>query len=149
MACILVIDDDRAVGTAIRIALEREGFEVTVVADGRAGLEAAKSGNFDLLIVDVFMPGMDGLETMRLVREHRPEMPIVVMSGLTFRTSSAPAPDFLAMATKLGAVRSLQKPFRPRELMSAIAECLERPASRHEHPPPRSASSSSEDPSTA
>ena len=148
MARILVIDDDRAVGTAIRIALEREGLEVAVVSDGRAGLEAAKSGNFDLLIVDIFMPGMDGLETMRLVREHNPRMPIVVMSGLTFRTSSAPAPDFLNMATKLGAVRSLQKPFRPRELLAVIAECLEPSMSGREHAP-LSTSSSHEDPSAS
>jgi DNA-binding response OmpR family regulator len=149
MARILVVDDDRAVGLAIRIALERGGFEVAVVSDGRAGIEAAKSGDFDLLIVDIFMPGMDGLETMRLVREHKPRMPIVVMSGLSFRTSSAPAPDFLAMATKLGAVRSLQKPFRPRELLAVIAECLEPSVPGREHATLQSTSSSSEDPSTS
>jgi DNA-binding response OmpR family regulator len=149
MARILIIDDDRAVGQSIQIALERAGFEVTVLGDGRAGLEAAKSGDFDLLIVDIFMPGMDGLETMRLVREHKPRMPIVVMSGLTFRSSSAPAPDFLAMATKLGAVRSLQKPFRPRELLAVIEECLELSVGAREHAPAQSARSSSEDPSAA
>jgi DNA-binding response OmpR family regulator len=125
MARILVIDDDRAVGMAIRITLEREGFAVEVVNDGRAGIERIKAEDFDLLIVDIFMPGMDGLETIRLVREHRPQIPILVMSGMTFRSGPAPAPDFLTMATKLGAVRSLRKPFRPRELLAVIAECLE------------------------
>jgi DNA-binding response OmpR family regulator len=125
MARILVIDDDRAVGTAIRVALEHAGFAVHVAGNGRAGLDAIKSGGFDLLMVDIFMPGMDGLETIRLVREHNPTLPILVMSGMTFRSGPAPAPDFLAMATKLGAVRSIKKPFKPRELLAAIAECLE------------------------
>jgi CheY-like chemotaxis protein len=109
MARIFVIDDDRAVGMAMRIALEREGFSVEVVNDGRAGIERSKSEEFDLLIVDIFMPGMDGIETIRLVREHRPQIPILVMSGMTFRSGTAPAPDFL----------------RPRELLAVIAECRE------------------------
>jgi CheY-like chemotaxis protein len=125
MARILVIDDDKTVAKVIRITLELEGFEVCVVNDGRSGIERVTSEPFDLLMVDVFMPGMDGLETMRLVRERRPQLPILVMSGLSFRSGPAPAPDFLGMATKLGAVRSLKKPFRPRELLAAIAECLE------------------------
>src|SRR5262249_1403562 len=117
MARILVVDDDRAVGMTIRAALEREGFEVHAVAHGRSGRTMIQAENFDVLIVDVFMPGMDGLETIRAVRERRPQLPIIVMSGMSFRTATAPAPDFLSMATKLGAVRSLRKPFRPSELL--------------------------------
>src|SRR5713101_5047794 len=125
MARVLVIDDDREVRAVIQATLEHAGFEVHVVGDGRTGIELVKSENFDLLIVDVFMPGMDGFETIRLVREHKPELPIVVMSGQSFR--SGPAPDYLSMATKLGAVRSLCKPFRAPELLAVIAQCLERP----------------------
>jgi DNA-binding response OmpR family regulator len=125
MARILVIDDDRAVGMAIEAALVHQGFQVHVVNDGPAGLAIVQSENFDLLIVDVFMPGMDGLETIRLVHRQRPHLPIVVMSGLSFRSGPGSAPDFLSMATKLGAVASLQKPFRPRELLAVIAQCLE------------------------
>jgi CheY-like chemotaxis protein len=78
-----------------------------------------------LLIVDVFMPGMDGLETIRLVHRQRPELPILVISGNAFPTDSNPTPDFLNMATKLGAITSLRKPFRPAELLTAVARCLE------------------------
>jgi DNA-binding response OmpR family regulator len=124
MARILVIDDDRAVRTAVQMVLEHEGLEVRVADDGRDGLKIIKAESFDLLIVDVFMPGMDGLETIRLVHEQRPELPIIVMSGMSFRTATAPAPDFLSMATKLGAVCSLKKPFRPRELLAVVAGCL-------------------------
>jgi DNA-binding response OmpR family regulator len=135
MARILVIDDDRAVRSAVQLVLEKEGLQVHVADDGRAGLKMLKAESFDLLIVDVFMPGMDGLETIRLVHENKPDLPIIVMSGMLFRTSTAPAPDFLSMATKLGAVCSLKKPFRPRELMAVVAECLERSVGAHETAP--------------
>jgi CheY-like chemotaxis protein len=125
MTRILVIDDDRAVGMAIEAALVHEGFEVRVVNDGPAGLAIMQSERFDLLLVDVFMPGMDGLETIRQIHRHEPRLPIVVMSGLPFRTGPAATHDVLAMATKLGAVAGLKKPFRPRELLAAIAEGLE------------------------
>jgi DNA-binding response OmpR family regulator len=139
MAHILVIDDDRAVRSAVQLVLENEGLQVHVADDGRAGLKMLKAESFDLLIVDVFMPGMDGLETIRLVHEQKPDLPIIVMSGMSFRTGSAPAPDFLSMATKLGAISSLKKPFRPRELMAAVAECLARSAEAHKVAPVQAA----------
>jgi CheY-like chemotaxis protein len=80
-----------------------------------------------LLIVDIFMPGMDGFETMNLVRQSRPEVPIIVMSGHQFQSGSDRKPDFLYMATKLGAVSSLQKPFRPADLLSVVARSLPDP----------------------
>jgi DNA-binding NtrC family response regulator len=147
MARILVIDDDRAVRLAVQMVLEREGLEVHVADDGRAGLNVIKAEDFDLLIVDVFMPGMDGLETIRLVHEHRPGLPIIVMSGMSFRTGAAPAPDFLSMATKLGAVCSLKKPFRPRELLAVIAECLEKSVGGPKIAPVQAAISPSDAPS--
>jgi DNA-binding NtrC family response regulator len=90
---------------------------------------------------------MDGLETIRLVHEQRPDLPIIVMSGMSFRTGTAPAPDFLSMATKLGAVCSLKKPFRPRELLAMVAECLEKPAEGPKTAPAEAASSSGDAPS--
>jgi CheY-like chemotaxis protein len=125
MARILVIDDDPAVRMAMQMVLEREGLEVQAVGDGPTGITLVAADDFDLLIVDVFMPGMDGLETIRLVHGHRPKLPIVVMSGLSFPSGATQPPDFLSMATKLGAVGILEKPFRPRELLAVIAEGLE------------------------
>lgn len=124
LASILVIDDDSAVSTTIALLLERSGHGVVVANDGRKGLKSFESGQFDLLIVDIFMPGMDGLETIRLVHQQRPEIPILVISGQSFASEPKPAPDFLYMATKLGAVSSLRKPFRPAELLSAVASFL-------------------------
>lgn len=124
MANILVVDDDSAVSTTIALLLERNGHDVVVANDGRKGLKALDSGQFDLLIVDIFMPGMDGLETMRLVHRQRPGIPILVISGQVFGSDSK-APDFLHMATKLGAITSLRKPFKPAALLASVARCLE------------------------
>jgi CheY-like chemotaxis protein len=125
MASILVIDDDSAVATTIKLLLDRAGNDVVVANDGRIGLKVFESGRFDLLIVDIFMPGMDGLETIRLVHRQRREVPILVISGNAFPTDSNPTPDFLNMATRLGAITSLRKPFKPAELLTAVAGCLE------------------------
>ncbi|HLQ89780.1 MAG TPA: response regulator [Xanthobacteraceae bacterium] len=129
MACILVIDDDRAVRATIKTWLEIEDHEVVVAKDGRDGFKKIETDHFDLLIVDIFMPVMDGLEMIRLVHQRKPELPIIVISGFTVRSSSVSAPDFLAMATKLGGACSLHKPFNPRELSAAVNECLARPVS--------------------
>ena len=124
MANILVVDDDPAVQTTIRLLLERAGHRVVVAGDGRKGLETFETDVFDLLFLDIFMPGMDGLETMRLMLRLRPEIPIIVISGRPIVSEAMSEPDFLSMATKLGAIRTLPKPFRPAELEAAVSGCL-------------------------
>jgi CheY-like chemotaxis protein len=125
LAKILVVDDDVAVQATIRILLERAGHTVDAASDGRKGLALFEAGDFDLLFLDIFMPGMDGLETMRLVHQKRPQTPIIVISGRPLAWNPEQGPDFLTMATKLGAVSSLQKPFKPAALLEAVAGCLE------------------------
>ena len=124
MARILVIDDDQAIRTTIRLLLEREGHDVELAEDGRKGLSRFESGQFDLLIVDIFMPGMDGLETVRNIHRLRPHVPVIVISGYAFRSALETVPDFLSMAMKFGAISSLSKPFKPSDLISAVAKCL-------------------------
>jgi CheY-like chemotaxis protein len=127
---ILVIDDDDLVRTAVQQMLENKGFDVVVAAQGQHALRILDNGNFDAIVVDIFMPDMDGLETIRAFRERSPEIAIVAMSGTKFYEGTASAPDFLLMATKLGANASLRKPFRSRELVATIESCLaSRPAS--------------------
>jgi CheY-like chemotaxis protein len=133
LANILVVDDDVAVQATIRLLLERAGHSVVVAGDGRKGLATFETGNFDLLFLDIFMPGMDGLETMRLVHQQQPQIPIIVISGNPVTWEAAAGPDFLTMATKLGAVRSLQKPFKPAALLAAVAASLE--AAQRASPP--------------
>lgn len=124
MAKILIVDDDIAVQATIRILLERAGH-IVVASDGHKGLAIVEAGNFDLLFLDIFMLGMDGLEMMRLIHQQQPLIPIIVISGRPIVSDPAAGPDFLTLATRLGAVRSLQKPFKPAALLTAVADCLE------------------------
>jgi CheY-like chemotaxis protein len=123
LAKILIVDDDAAVQATIRILLERAGHDVVVAGDGRSGLAMFEAGDFDLVFLDIYMPGMDGLETMRLIHQQQPLTPIIVISGKPIASDSGP--DFLTMAIKLGAVSSLQKPFKPAALLAAVAGCLD------------------------
>ena len=124
MARILVVDDDTAVQATIRLLQERAGHNVVTAGDGRKGIALFGTGDFDLLFLDIFMPGMDGFETMRLVHQRKPRIPIIVISGKPIPSDSGP--DYLTMAMKLGAISSLQKPFKPAALLAAVTECLER-----------------------
>lgn len=124
MARILLIDDDRTICTTVALLLDRAGHAVVVAENGRDELAKIEREAFELLIVDIFMPGMDGLETIQQVHRQQPHLPVIVMSGLVFRSTSSPPPDFLKMATKLGATKSLRKPFRPGELLALVDDCL-------------------------
>jgi CheY-like chemotaxis protein len=132
LARILIVDDDNAVRTTIKLLLERAGHSVVAASDGRSGLAQFEADEFDLMFLDIFMPGMDGIETMRLVHQQRPLVPIIVISGNPILPDLGKMPDFLTMATKLGAVSSLQKPFKPAALIEAVNNCLE--AAKHSAP---------------
>ena len=135
------MDDDAAVQMTVRLLLERAGHSVVTAGDGQKGLALCRTGDFDLLFLDIFMPGMDGFETMRMVRQHRPQIPIIVISGRPISSEAETSPDYLTMATKLGAVSSLQKPFRPADLLAAVAGCLEAAQCGSPRPPGGVASS--------
>ena len=130
-----MVDDDAAVQLTVRLLLERAGHSVVTADDGRKGLALCQTGDFDLLFLDIFMPGMDGFETMRMVRQQHPQLPIIVISGCPISPEPDAAPDFLTMATKLGAVSSLQKPFRPADLLAAVAGSLEAAHGDSQRPP--------------
>jgi CheY-like chemotaxis protein len=124
MTRILVVDDDQSVGFAIKTVLETAGYEVAYAPDCMSGVAAIREAAYGVLMVDLFMPGIDGLETIKAFRQIKPEVPIIAISGFMPRDGHGRAPDFLGMATKLGANRALAKPFRPRDLLQAVEECL-------------------------
>jgi CheY-like chemotaxis protein len=124
MTRILIIDDDAAVRSATKILLEAKGFEAVAVADGKSGIAAINNDSFDLVIVDLFMPDMDGLETTKAVRQRKPSMPIIAISGFLFGGKCPEMPNFDAMAAEAGAISTLYKPFRPGELLQAIQKAI-------------------------
>ena len=128
MPRVLVVDDDPMVCVAIEVCLKRRGFEVTVADGGEAGMRALESSDFDVMLIDVFMPHMRGFESIRTFHERRPNVPIIAMSGYAFANTER-APEFLRMTIDFGAVRCLRKPFTPTALVNCVNECLNKPAS--------------------
>jgi CheY-like chemotaxis protein len=120
MARILVIDDEVAVRNTIRSILEHRGHHVVVAEGGQRGVDAIEAYAFDVVIVDIFMPGMDGFQTIKVLRQSAPKVAIIAMSGYAFRQSSWPVPDFLKMACDLGATSCLRKPFKVRQIIDAV-----------------------------
>jgi CheY-like chemotaxis protein len=125
MPRILIIDDDAAVRRATTLMLEARGFEIVAVGSGQAGVDAVKAGAFDAVIIDLFMPGMDGLATTRAIHRDSPATPIIAVSGFMFQGRCPAMPDFHPMATEAGAVASLYKPLRPNELVQTITDALQ------------------------
>lgn len=124
MTRVLIIDDEKAVREAAQIALAAKGYDVVTVADGKSGLEVIKSGSVDVAIVDVFMPGMDGLAATDAIHRINPKLPVIAMSGFMFGGQCPTMPYFDEMATEVGAVLALYKPFRPAELIQAIEKAV-------------------------
>ncbi len=116
---ILIIEDEKLLADSIRTMLQSKGFEVEAVYDGVTGAEYAELGIYDLLILDVMMPGMDGYQVARHVRSQRCSTPILMLtarSGLEDRIAGLNS----------GADYYLTKPFDMRELMACINALLRR-----------------------
>jgi DNA-binding NtrC family response regulator len=120
MARILVIDDQESIRRVVRRALEQDGHEVFDASDGEVGMEILESQSFDVVITDIFMPGQDGIVTLRQVRKRFPKVKVIVISG----GDSTGMMDLREDAELLGAVKSLQKPFNAREIMDVVKSVL-------------------------
>lgn len=118
MPKILVVDDEPSIAEAVRARLVAEGFDVIVVADGPSAVSAAQEGRPDLVVLDLMLPGMDGLEVCRVIQRREP-IPVLM---LTARTDEA---DKIA-GFAVGADDYLIKPFSMRELTYRIRAILRR-----------------------
>jgi two-component system OmpR family response regulator len=115
---ILVVDDEARIREVVQYALEREGFRVDAVDDGAKALDAVTRGAFDLVVLDVMLPGMDGLELCRKVRATS-EVPILFLSARSDEIDRV-------LGLELGGDDYLTKPFSPRELVARVKAVLRR-----------------------
>jgi CheY-like chemotaxis protein len=120
MPHILVIDDQSHVRAMVKLVLEARGFEVTAMGSAAEGLRAVGNSSFDVAIVDIFMPDMDGVKFIKVLRERIPGFRVVAMSGVHLSISERTALDYLPSAPGLSDVICLKKPFRPTDLLHAI-----------------------------
>lgn len=116
---ILVIEDEKLLAQSIRAVLEQKGFTVETVCDGETGMEYAQLGIYDLLILDVMMPGMDGFQVAQALRASRCNTPILM---LTARSGI----DDRIQGLNAGADYYLTKPFDTRELLACVGALLRR-----------------------
>jgi len=114
---ILVVDDDAIVIKSCKRILEAEGFEVSAVPGADNALEAMKTSDFDLMLIDVKMPKHDGMYLMREIKKNWPEIPTIIMSGY-------PTPETIAEVLRLGATLFIPKPFRPDELVKSVRQVI-------------------------
>ncbi|WP_394847592.1 response regulator transcription factor [Pendulispora brunnea] len=117
---VLLIDDDVRLYELLASYLEQNGFTVTAVSDGPQGLAALGNGTFDAVLLDVMMPGMDGLEVLRRIREKN-RIPVLMLTAKGDETDRV-------VGLEIGADDYVPKPFSPRELLARLRAVLRRAA---------------------
>jgi len=121
MARILIVEDESAIASLLRDDLALEGYTVTVVGDGEAATAAVTSSPFDLVILDVMLPGKDGFDVCREMRRAGLTMPIIMLTAKTQESDKV-------MGLEIGADDYVTKPFSPRELRARVKAALRRAA---------------------
>ncbi len=118
---ILIVEDDREIRDLLAHYLRKEGFEAVLAADGEAGLSRAKSARPDLILLDILLPGMDGLELLRRIRADRDvsATPVVMLTAKGGETDRI-------VGLELGADDYIPKPFSPREVVARIKAVFRR-----------------------
>ncbi|MFS0638551.1 response regulator [Mesobacillus foraminis] len=111
---ILIVEDEYILSDLIRMFLERETYHVDVADTGNRGVEKALSNNYDLIILDVFLPGMDGYRVLEEIRKAK-NTPVIMLSAQC-------SPEDIERGMKLGANEYLPKPFSPKALVLKVKE---------------------------
>jgi two-component system phosphate regulon sensor histidine kinase PhoR len=115
---ILIVDDEATVGKSIRHALVREDYEIDVALSGEQALEMQAKKSYDLLIVDLMMPGMSGLDLLKAIKTTSPAAQVIIITGY-------PTMKATLQAMQTGAFDFLPKPFLPSDLRSLVCRALE------------------------
>ena len=120
MANVLVVDDDEGARRVLRRTLAKLGHQASVVADGAEALRLLEDLSFDLIITDVYLASVDGMELLVRIKQRGLDVPVVAVSGGGYIA----ADDLLAMARACGAAATLGKPFTPQQLRDTIEPLL-------------------------
>src|SRR5438477_9419289 len=124
-ATILIVEDDGAMRTMLREALEEDGYLVEVAAGGRAGVERVRQGGIDLVVSDVKMPDLDGLDMLREIKAVTPSPHVITITAFG-------SIDTAIRAVKLGAFDYITKPFDVDQLILSVQKALDERALRSE-----------------
>ena len=122
MERILVVDDEQPVRDTLALLLRQEGFRVVVAECGHTAVSAIEAFTFDVVIVDIVMPGMNGIETIGILRQDAADVSIIAMSGYAAGSGLAEQ-DFFRSAMERGATCCLRKPFTREQLLDTIEFC--------------------------
>ena len=114
---VLVVDDESSIRELLQKTLALAEYEVDTAPDGRAALERLRLGNYDLLIADLKMPGMDGLTLIREAKRLKADLPVIIITGFSTESSAIEA-------VNLGVAGYLTKPFRVPQVLAAAARAL-------------------------
>lgn len=120
---ILVIEDDPILSNMLRLYLEKEGYRISLARDGRAGLDQFRAERADLILLDVMLPGLDGLEVCQQIRSLNSQVPIIMLTALDAEQQKIKGLD-------LGADDYVTKPFSMAELMARLRAHLRRTSAR-------------------
>jgi CheY-like chemotaxis protein len=118
---ILVIDDVEIVFSAFREELEKEGFRVDTALSGEAAVEKARSEKYDVIFIDMVMPGMDGIQTCRAIKKISPDSRLIAMTGQIYRGLANKELEFIKAG---GRVYYLYKPFQSGEILQVTKNAL-------------------------
>ncbi|MFL6138152.1 MAG: response regulator transcription factor [Frankiaceae bacterium] len=119
MTAVLLAEDDASIAEPLARALRREGYVVEMRSDGPSALTCALSGEIGLVVLDIGLPGMDGLEVCKRLREHSPTLPVLMLSGRAEEVDAVVGLD-------AGADDYVTKPFRLAELLARVRALLRR-----------------------
>jgi two-component system phosphate regulon response regulator PhoB len=115
---ILVVDDDKLARVVVTDALSAAGYRVVEASDGKEALDAIDAQPLDLVVLDLLMPNLSGMDVLAHVRERHPRLRVLVLSSLD-------EPSLIEEAKRNGATEFLAKPFHPLEVLSGVQKLLE------------------------
>ncbi len=114
MASVLIVDDERSMREFLKILLEKEGHSVVTADSGEAGLKKIDNEKFDVVVSDIRMPGISGIELLESIKQENPELPVILITAFA-------SPDDAVTAMKNGAFDYISKPFNVDEIKSVIS----------------------------